>query len=342
MSGIDASGLSKWMRATLPELPPVTRLEKFPGGQSNPTYRLDAADQSYVLRRKPFGPLLPSAHAVDREFRLLEALAPTGFPAPRPIALCEDDDVIGSQFYIMDRVDGRTFWDGTLPELAASERRPLYESLVDTIADLHMIDHEAAGLADFGAQGNYLERQVHRWTKQYRAAQTDDIAEVEQLIEWLPLTIPKQEGRTIIHGDYRLDNVIFAPDAPRALAVIDWELATIGDPLADFAYFAMAWVMPHDGGSGLAGVDLEQAGIPTLDDIVRRYGERTGRRHVPDLHWYFAFNLFRLVGIVQGIKRRIIDGTASSAAAAEKVSRLEGLAQLGWRQAALACGRRSS
>lgn len=334
-------GLSQWMRTALPDVPPITRLEKFPGGQSNPTYQLDAADQSYVLRRKPFGPLLPSAHAVEREFRLLEALAPTGFPAPRPMALCDDDNVIGSKFYIMERIDGRTFWDGTLPELAAPDRRPLYELLVDTIADLHMIDHEAAGLADFGASGNYLERQVHRWTRQYRAAQTDDIAEVEHLIQWLPLTIPKQEHPAIIHGDYRLDNVIFAHGAPHALAVIDWELATIGDPLADFAYFAMAWVMPHDGGSGLAGVDLEQTGIPTLDEIVLRYCGRTGRRHVPDLHWYFAFNLFRLVGIVQGIKRRLIDGNASSTTAAEKVARLEGLARLGWRQATLARNRRS-
>ncbi len=340
MSDLDTEGLSRWLRAALPDLPPVTRLEKFPGGQSNPTYRLDAGEQSLVLRRKPFGPLLPSAHAVEREFRLLGALAPAGFPAPRPIAMCDDDAIIGSKFYLMERVDGRTFWDGTLPELAPADRRLAYESLVDTIAALHMVDHEAAGLGDFGAPGHYLERQVHRWTKQYRAAQTDEIPAVEQLISWLPVTIPAEEPRRIIHGDFRLDNVIFAPDAPRALAVIDWELATIGDPLADFAYFAMAWIMPHDGGSGLDGVDLGQAGIPTLDEIVKRYGERTGRRHVPDLHWHFAFNLFRLVGIVQGIKKRLVDGNASSASAAEKVARLEGLAELGWHQARLACARR--
>lgn len=333
-------GLSRWLRAALPGLSPVTRLEKFPGGQSNPTYRLDAGDQRLVLRRQPFGQLLPSAHAVDREFRLLGALAPTGFPAPRPLAMCEDADVIGSKFYLMERVEGRTFWDGALPEIERAERRPLYHTLVDTIAALHMIGHEAAGLGDFGAPGNYLERQVNRWTKQYRSAQTDDIPEVEQLIAWLPLTIPKQDRRAIIHGDYRIDNVIFAGDAPSTLAVIDWELATIGDPLADFAYFALAWVMPHDGGSGLVGIDLDKAGIPSLGEIVERYCERTGRRHAPDLHWYFAFNLFRLVGIVQGIKRRMLDGNASNAAAAKTVARLEELARLGSKQANLACARR--
>lgn len=340
MSDLDVEGLSHWMRDALPGAPAATRIEKFPGGQSNPTYRLDAGDRHYVLRRQPFGPLLPSAHAVDREFRLLEALAPIGFAVPQPVAICLDDKVIGSKFYVMDRVDGRTFWDGTLPALQAAERRAVYQSLVDTIAALHSVDHRAAGLGDFGASGDYLERQVRRWTRQYRAAQTEEIAEVEHLIDWLPLTIPKQEGSAIVHGDYRIDNVIFAPDAPRPLAVIDWELATIGDPLADFAYFAMAWIMPHDGGSGLGGVDLAALGIPSLDEIVERYCQRTGRRHAPDLHWYFAFNLFRLVGILQGIRRRIIDGNASNASAADRVAQIGTLAELGWRQALRACGRR--
>ena len=340
MSDLDVEGLSHWMRNALPGAPAATRIEKFPGGQSNPTYRLDAGDRRYVLRRQPFGPLLPSAHAVDREFRLLEALAPIGFAVPRPVAICLDDKVIGSKFYVMDRVDGRTFWDGTLPDLQAGERREVYVSLVDTIAALHSVDHRAAGLGDFGASGDYLERQVRRWTRQYRAAQTEEIADVEHLIDWLPLTIPKQDRSAIVHGDYRIDNVIFAPDAPRPLAVIDWELATIGEPLADFAYFAMAWIMPHDGGSGLDGVDLAALGIPSLDEIVERYCHRTGRRHAPDLHWYFAFNLFRLVGILQGIRRRIIDGNASNASAADRVAQIGTLAELGWRQALRACGRR--
>lgn len=339
MTDLDLGELSQWTRTALPGLPPITGLNKLSGGQSNPTYRLDAADQSYVLRRKPFGSLLPSAHAVDREFHLLGALAPLHFPAPRPIAICDDESVIGSKFYIMERIEGRTFSDGTVPGLAPVDRRHLYESLVDTIAALHLIDHEAAGLGDFGASGHYLERQVHRWIRQYRAAQTDDIAAVEQLIDWLPCTIPMQESPTLIHGAYRIDNVIFAPDAPRAIAVIDWELATIGDPLADFAYFAMAWVMPHDGDFGLGGIDLEQAGIPSLKEILLRYCARTGRRHAPDLHWYFAFNLFRLVCILQGVKRRLIDGNAPGTAA-NKVSRIEMLAELGWRQAKFACSRR--
>lgn len=340
MNDIDREGFARWMRETFPDLPPVARLDKFPGGQSNPTYRLDAGDRRYVLRRQPFGPLLPSAHAVDREYRLLAALAPLGFAVPRPVALCLDEGVIGSKFYLMDRVEGRTFWDGTLPDLAPTERRAVYESLVDTLAALHSIDHRAAGLGDFGSSANYLERQVRRWTSQYRAAQTEEIEEVEHLIDWLPLTVPRQDRAAIVHGDYRIDNVIFAPYAPHAAAVIDWELATIGDPLADFAYFGMAWIMPQDGGSGLGGVDLERLGIPLLDEIVQRYCDRAGHRHAPDLHWYFAFNLFRLVGILQGIRRRILDGNASSAEAASKVARIGMLAQLGWQQALRACSRR--
>lgn len=340
MSDIDVEGLSRWLRGALPALLPVTRLEKFPGGQSNPTYQLDAGGKSFVLRRQPFGVLLPSAHAVDREFRLLAALEPVGFPAPRPMAICDDPAIIGSKFYVMERVEGRTFWDGALPQLARDDRGLVYGAMIDTLAALHMIDHDAVGLGDFGAPGNYLERQVHRWTKQYRAAQTDDIPEVEQLIAWLPATTPQQGRRAIIHGDYRIDNLIFAPEAARAAAVIDWELATIGDPLADFAYFALAWIMPHDGGSGIAGIALEDAGIPSLPEVIKRYCDRTGRREVPELHWYFAFNLFRLVGIIQGIKRRILDGNASNASAAEKVAQLGSLAKLGWQQALLACSKR--
>lgn len=340
MSDLNVARLSKWLGRSLPSMPPVTGSAKFPGGQSNPTYRLEAGDQSYVLRRQPFGPLLRSAHAVDREFRLLQALAPLDFAAPRPFAMCNDDAVLGSKFYIMEQIEGRTFWDGALPEIAPGDRRAIYESMVDTLAALHNVDFEAAGLGDFGASGNYLERQINRWTKQYRAAQTDDIPEVEQLIAWLPLTLPTPDRSAIIHGDYRIDNVIFANDAPRALAVIDWELATIGEPLADFAYFAMSWIMPHDGGSGLAGLDLEAASIPSLKEIVHRYCERTGRRHAPDLHWYFAFNLFRLTAIIQGIKRRLMDGNASNPKAADTVARLGTLARLGWQQAQLACGRR--
>ncbi|KAK0341182.1 hypothetical protein LTR94_027474, partial [Friedmanniomyces endolithicus] len=214
----DAAHLARWMRGAVPGFSDLRAMQKFSDGQSNPTYRIDTAGGPFVLRRKPFGTLLPSAHAVDREFRLLSALHPTGFPVPGPVALCEDEAVIGSVFYLMEMVDGRTFWDGTLPDVAKGDRRPLYAAMIDTMAALHAIDHETVGLADFGAPGNYVQRQVERWTKQYRAAQTDDIPEMDRLIDWLPRTLPEQSRTAIIHGDYRIDNLIFAADAPRVAA----------------------------------------------------------------------------------------------------------------------------
>lgn len=336
MSDLDQGNLSAWMDKAVAGFAGITRLEKFPGGQSNPTYRLETADKTYVLRRRPFGTLLPSAHAIDREFRLMSALRPTGFPVPTPVVYCEDEGVIGAQFYLMEMVAGRTYWDGTLPEISAGLRGAYYESLVDALARLHSLDPVRLGLGDFGAPGNYVERQVQRWTKQYRAAQTDEIAEVEKLIEWLPLAMPAQARTSIIHGDYRIDNVIFAAGQPEMLAVLDWELATTGDPIADFAYFAMAWIMPNDGDFGLGGIDLEVAGIPSLDEVVARYCRALGLDGLPYLRWYFAFNLFRLVGIIQGIKKRLQDGNASNAKAAETVAKLEPLARLGWHQARLA------
>ncbi|MDB5738434.1 MAG: phosphotransferase family protein, partial [Sphingomonas bacterium] len=304
-----------------------------------PTYRIDAASGAYVLRRKPFGPLLPSAHAVDREYRLISALHPTGFPVPRPLALCEDATVIGSIFYVMEMVEGRTFWNGALPDVAPAKRRPLYEAMIDTLAKLHAIDPATLGLGDFGRPGNYFARQVDRWTKQYRAAQTDDIPVVEKLIEWLPRTVPEQGRTSIIHGDYRIDNLIYAPDRPQVAAVLDWELATIGDPLADFAYLAMNWAMPADGGPGLAGLDLAALDLPTMEEAIALYCAATRRDGVPDLHWYFAYNLFRLTGIVQGIKKRLIHGNASSAKAEATVARLIPLAEGAWGQARLAGAR---
>lgn len=331
MSDLDQDKLAGWLKqATAAELRAV---EKFAGGQSNPTYRIETSAGNFVLRRKPFGRLLPSAHAVDREFRLISALSPTGFPVPRPIALCEDESVIGAVFYLMELVEGRTLWDGTLPDIPKPDRHAYYEAMVDTLAALHAIDHQAVGLGDFGPPGNYFERQIQRWTKQYRAAQTDDIAEVDKLIDWLPRTVPAQTRTAIIHGDYRIDNLIYDPTAPRVAAVLDWELTTIGDPLADFTYFAMNWAMPRDGRSGLAGLDLAAEGLPPLGAMVDRYCAASGRDALPDLHWYFAYNLFRLVGIVQGIKKRLIDGNASSSRAAEAVAKLRPLAQAAWAQA---------
>lgn len=333
---LDATALSVWLDGALPGPTGPLRIEKFSGGQSNPTYRLDRGDARWVLRRKPFGTLLPSAHAVDREFRLIGALHPAGLPVPRPLALCTDESVIGAMFYVMALVEGRVFWDGTLPDSSPQERRAVYEAAIVNLAALHAIDPETIGLGDFGRPGNYFSRQVERWTRQYRAAETGRIEAVERLIAWLPGSVPAQDRTAIIHGDYRLDNIIFAPDAAKVLAMLDWELATIGDPLADFSYLAMNWVMPADGRSGLAGADLAALGIPTLDEAVALYCRQTGRDGLPDLHWYFAFNLFRLVGILQGIRKRLDDGNASSAQAGAMAARVPSLAEAAWRQALLA------
>ncbi|MFL6800423.1 MAG: phosphotransferase family protein [Sphingomicrobium sp.] len=326
---VDEAALGRWLEANVQGFIGPFELTKFPSGQSNPTYRIAAASGDYVLRRKPFGQLLSSAHAVDREYRLLSALHPLGFPVPRPLALCDDPDVIGAIFYIMEMARGRPYANGALPEFDPATRRRIYEQLVDTLADLHVIDPEAAELGDFGKPGNYFERQVMRWTRQYRDSQTDFIPEVERLIAFLPETLPEQSRTSIVHGDYRIDNVVLDRDGTLT-AVLDWELATLGDPLADFSYLAMQWVMPADGGAGLAGVDLAALGIPTLDQIAARYSERSGVPVGGRLDWYFAYNLFRLTGIVQGIKKRVIDGTASHAQAAEMAARVPTLAAAAW------------
>ena len=326
---INEEALGRWLEGNVEGFRPPFELTKFPSGQSNPTYKIIASSGEYVLRRKPFGQLLPSAHAVDREYRLLAALYPLDFPVPEPLALCTDPEVIGAIFYVMEVARGRPYANGALPEFDPGTRRLMYEQLIDTLADLHNIDPEAAELADFGKPGNYFERQVMRWTRQYRDSQTDYLPEMERLIAFLPERLPQQARTSIVHGDYRIDNVVFDGDGTLT-AVLDWELSTLGDPLADFSYLAMQWMMPADGGAGLAGLDLEALGIPTLDEIVHRYAERA---HVPvadQLDWYFAYNLFRLAGIVQGIKKRVIDGTASHAQAAEMAKRVPMLAQAAW------------
>lgn len=330
MSDLDEAKLGEWLAGNVAGFAGPFTIEKFAGGQSNPTYRIDAASGSYVLRRKPFGPILPSAHAVEREHQLIAALHPTGFPVARPYGLCEDLEVLGAPFYIMEMVEGRTFWDGSLPDMAPTERTAVYETIVDTLAALHSINYAAVGLGDYGKPGNYFERQVARWSKQYRMSQTDDMPEVEKLIEWLPRTVPAQTRTAIVHGDFRIDNMIFDAGWPRVLAVLDWELSTLGDPLADFSYFLMSWVTEPEGRSGVKGLTGPATGIPTIEAVVERYCAATGRDGMPDLNWYFAYNLFRLTGIVQGIKKRIIDGNASSAQAAETVERLPGLAASAW------------
>ena len=325
----DQAQLGAWLEANVEGFSGPFTLKKFSQGQSNPTYRISGASGEYVLRRRPFGQLLPSAHAVDREYRLMSSLYPLGFPVPRPLALCDDPEVIGVIFYVMELAKGRPYADGALPDFDPATRRHMYEQLVDTLADLHNIDPAAADLEDFGKPGNYFERQVARWTRQYRDSETDYLPEMERLIAFLPQTLPAQVRTSIVHGDYRIDNILFDGDGTLS-AVLDWELATLGDPLADFSYLAMVWMMPADGGAGLAGLDLPKLGIPMLEAIVERYSERTGVPIAANLDWYFAYNLFRLAAIVQGIKKRVIDGTASHAQAAEMAKRVPALASAAW------------
>jgi len=280
------------------------------------------------MRRKPFGKLLPSAHAVDREFRVIAALGKQGFPVAKAYALCTDDTVIGSAFYIMSMEEGRVFWDPLLPSQPVDARRAIFTSKIETLAKLHQYEPDKIGLGDFGKPGNYFARQVDRWTKQYRASETQHIPEVEKLIEWLPRTVPTQERVSIVHGDYRLDNMIFHATEPRVQAVLDWELSTLGDPMADFTYLLMQWTMP-----GLQGADFKALNIPTMDEAADIYCKATGRDRIADLNWYFSYNLFRLAGITQGIAGRIRDGTAASAKAMESAKRTVPLSKASWEYA---------
>jgi aminoglycoside phosphotransferase (APT) family kinase protein len=326
---IDGASLEKFLGFRL------SAIEQFKGGQSNPTYRLTAADgKKYALRRKPPGKLLPSAHAVDREFKVIKALHQTGFPVAKPHVLCEDDSVIGTAFYVMDCVEGRVLWDQSLPGMTKSGRFAIWDELNRVVAELHKIDYRTVGLESFGKPGSYIERQVARWSKQYRASETGRVEAMDNLIEWLPKNIPPETGTTVVHGDYRLDNTIFHPTEPRILAVLDWELSTLGDPLADFAYHCMSWHIPPGQFRGVAGLDLDQLGIPQEADYVARYLERTGRTGINPSHWdfYLAYNLFRMAAILQGILKRVIDGTAASAHARDAGQRARPMAELGWQQ----------
>ena len=311
------------------------RVEQFKGGQSNPTYKLITPERAYVLRRKPPGKLLPGAHAVDREYRVIEALGRQGFPVAKALALCLDEDVIGTAFYVMEMVEGRIFWDITFPEVPTPERRAYFDAMNATIAALHGIDPQAAGLGDYGKPGNYFARQIGRWSKQYLGdVEAGRVASMDRLVEWLPENIPPDEGEArIIHGDFRCDNMIFHPNEPRVLAVLDWELSTLGHPLADFAYHLMMYRMPQGMSAGLAGQDLAAFNIPSEAEYVADYCARTGRSGIPDLDFYIAFNMFRLAGILHGIKGRIARGTAASAHADKMVAGLEPLADLAWEQA---------
>ena len=308
----DEAALAAYMKKNVDGFKGPLTVKKFKGGQSNPTYLLSTPKKKYVLRRKPPGKLLPSAHAVDREYRVMTALGAKGFPAPRTYALCEDAGIIGTAFFIMDFVDGRIFWDASLPEVLKADRRALFLELIDVIAALHQIDYAAAGLADFGKPGNYFERQIDRWSKQYKAAETSSIEAMDRLIEWLPTAMPEDAAVSVVHGDYRFDNVIFDAKAPKVRAVLDWELSTLGHPLADFTYFLMVWHFPPTIRGGLAGLDLAALGIPSLDEAIRRYCDKTGRGSVDHFDFCLAYNMFRLASIAQGVYARALQGNASS------------------------------
>ncbi len=324
--------LAEWMEAHVEGFAGPLQVRQFKGGQSNPTYQLITPTRKYVMRRKPPGKLLPSAHAVDREFKVISALHPTGFPVPQPFGLCTDDQVIGTMFYVMDMVEGRIFWDQSLPGETPAQRYALHMAALKTLADLHNTDYQAVGLADFGRPGNYMARQIARWTKQYKASQTQHLDTIERLIEWLPRTVPEDDQTTIVHADYRLDNMVMHPSEPRVVAVLDWELATLGNPLADFSYLLMQWV----NGAIAAIPDYEARGIPSMDEYVAEYCRLTGRQGLPDLNWYFAYNAFRLAGIIQGIVGRVRDGTANSPQATAMEARVPLLGEAAWRFAVLA------
>jgi len=325
--------LVAWMAEHVEGFRGPLEVEQFRGGQSNPTFRLAAGSKRYVLRRKPPGKLLPSAHAVDREYRVITALGGTDVPVARSYALCLDEGVIGTAFYIMDYVEGRVFWDPTLPELAPAQRGAVYDAMNDVIARLHKVDYAKIGLADFGKPGNYFGRQIDRWTKQYRASETETIEAMDRLIAWLPQNLPPDDETAIVHGDFRLDNIIFHPTEPRILAVLDWELSTLGNPLGDFSYHMMTWELGPEAYRGLGGKDLTTLGIPTKEDYRDRYCRRTGRSHIPHWDFYMAYNMFRLAAILQGIMGRVVEGTAANLKARESGARARALAEAGWRQA---------
>lgn len=339
----DADKLRDWLQLHLDGLQGPLQVESFKGGQSNPTYRLSTPSQTYVMRSKP-GPaasLLPSAHAIEREFKVMSSLATTGVPVPRMYCLCEDESVIGRAFYIMENVEGRIFWDQTLSDLSRSQRRDIYDEMNRVQALLHSVDPGSCGLSAYGKPGNYFERQIGRWSKQYQASITTPIIEMDRLIDWLPAHIPALARDAslarVVHGDYRMDNLIFHPQEARIVAVLDWELSTLGHPLADFSYHCMAWHIKPGSFRGIGGLDLDALGIPSESDYIRRYCERTGFAQPSELaadwSFYLAYNLFRMAAILQGIAKRIETGTAASAQARQAASGARPLAELAWQHA---------
>ncbi len=330
----DTARLEDWMRQSVAGFRGPLTVEPISGGQSNPTYRLSAPSGRYVLRRKPPGKLLPSAHAVDREFKVMKALHGSDVPVPRVLALCADDSVIGTMFYVMENVEGRVFYDPRLPEQSRAERAAMFDDMNRVIAALHRVDPAAAGLSDFGKPGNYFQRQIARWSQQYRASETETIPAMDRLIAWLPQNIPPGEETSIVHGDFRMDNLIFHPTEPRVVAVVDWELSTLGHPLGDFAYHAMTWRFTPELFRGLAGADLAGLGIPDEKAYVQAYCRRTGRAAIEHWDFYMGFVMFRMAAIFQGIMGRVRDGTATDARAREAGAKARPVAELGWQQVA--------
>jgi len=328
----DVGALELYLREHVKGFAGPIKLSQFKGGQSNPTYLVETPQRRYVLRRKPPGKLLPSAHAVDREHRVISALHAQGFPVAEPVIYCADETVIGTAFFVMSYVEGRVFWEAEMPSSNPAERAQVYDAMNAALARLHSFDPAAIGLADYGRGENYVARQIERWSKQYRASETGKIEDMERLIAWLPAHLPPPQPPRLVHGDYRLDNVILAPNAPKICAVLDWELSTLGDPLADFSYHLMHWHMPaSEAGTGsLVGCDLTALGIPSLSQYVDAYVKRTGLDPRPHLAVYSAYNFFRIAAILQGIVGRVRDGTATSAVAAAKANLVRPLAAKAW------------
>jgi aminoglycoside phosphotransferase (APT) family kinase protein len=333
---LDLPRLEEYLRANVAGYEGPLSVRQFKGGQSNPTYLLVTPGKRYVLRRKPPGQLLASAHAVDREYRVLKALGDhSNVPVAKAYALCRDETVIGTWFYVMENVPGRIFWDPSFPELSREERPRYFDALNAALATLHNVEPQAVGLGDYGKPAGYLLRQIERWAKQYRQDEAAGHVEaLEKLIEWLPRHLPEcEQSPAVVHGDYRADNVIFHPTEPRVLAILDWELSTLGDPLADFAYHLMMYRMPSLAVAGLLGKDLNALNIPSESEYVRAYCARTGRSGIDNLNFYVAFCMFRLAGIVHGIRGRVARGTAVSARARDYAKQVEPLAELAWQQA---------
>lgn len=328
---LDQSALEGWMKANVEGFVGPVEVRQFKGGQSNPTYELSTPGAKYVLRRKPPGTLLASAHAVDREFAVISALYAQGFPVAQPYALCTDDSVLGSMFYVMDKVEGRIFWDLKLPGLEPSERRAIWFEQVDTLAALHRLSPDEIGLGEYGKPGNYFGRQIGRWTKQYRASEIDAVPAMDRLIDYLPQTLPPEGPARIVHGDFRLDNMILDAKETKVRAVLDWELSTLGDPMADFSYLLIAFAIPASLRNGLLGADIEALGIPGIDELAERYGQQTGLGRPQNLDWLLAYNLFRLAAICQGIGGRVRDGTAASEHAKAMAAQVGPLSDAAWR-----------